>query len=173
MALILKFQEENKLMNRADIVAKMSLREKEIFEKYKDTYPFPIREFAEELDIKIIEKIGDSPGGKVGRENGVYCITIYVPRKAIIDKKTDLLHINTTITMILMDLFFEVETRDVEEAILRTCAFLMPRETFAKIGQELAAKSNFSCKKIGEYFGVPPDVVEFYMNYLNKNDKII
>ena len=116
--------------------------------------------------IKIIEKIGDSLGGKVGRENGVYCITIYIPRKPIIDKKMDLLYINTTIAMVLMDLFFDVETHDVERTLLRACAFLMPRETFAKIGQELAEKSNFSCKKIGEYFGVIPDAVEFYMNYL-------
>jgi hypothetical protein len=153
-------------MDRADIVARMSLREKEIFEKYKDTYPFPIREFAEELDIKIIEEIADSLGGKIGRENGVFCITIYTPRKPIINKKMDLLHINTVITMIVMNLFFEEETPANDIATLRACAFLMPRETFVKIGQELAEKSNFSCKKIGEYFGIPPSAAEFYMNYL-------
>ncbi len=148
-------------MNREDIVAKMSLREKEIFEKYKDTYPFPIREFIEEIGIKVIIESGKMFAGlSKNEEDGVHHIVV----TGSPDKETE----NVMLCLILMHFYFERYTNniDMEWGTRIASLFLMPTETFLKIGAELSAKSKFSYKKMGKYFGVPPGLISLHADYL-------
>jgi len=42
-------------MDREEVIKLMTLSERGVFEKYKDIYPFPIKQFIEEIGIEIID----------------------------------------------------------------------------------------------------------------------
>lgn len=154
MAILLKFQEESKRMNRADIVARMALREKEIFEKYKDIYPFPTRKFVEEIGIKIIEedeKNGQQLAILTKEKNGKYQISI---------TKTAT-HKDFGVCIKLMEYIFSkfaYKAQDIELSLL----FLVTKEEFSKTMIKYSIKSKLGKKKIAKHFGIPTSSVDFY-----------
>lgn len=144
-------------MNRADIVAKMALREKEIFEKYKDTYPFPAKEFSEEIGIKIIKNGSDFC---LKKDKDQYVINI--PCESL-EYQSD----RNSICMGLISYFFDdIHLIDTTVAI---CALLMSTE-FIKASFE----SGLSVEKIEEVANiadVPIGILMYYITYLGITDE--
>jgi hypothetical protein len=147
-------------MNRDDIVAKMALREKEIFEKYKDTYPFPIRQFVEELEIMVIKSNLKGDGTLNRLENGQYQICI--PSHHLSDDETD----NIFICVVLMHIILNKTIPDMEWGTKLAVEFLMPRKVFFEIGNDLFKKSKLTTERIAKYFGIPIGFVNYPINDL-------
>lgn len=156
-------------MNRQDIIDKMTLSEKEFFEKYKDTYPFPIRKFIEEIGIKI--EYDDDPVcfNKTNWTNNIFYISNHDNvRKMKISKNIK----DVLLTLQLLTYFFyrdnpmplvgkEGSNELSEEDKILVCVFLMPHEVF----REQVFKLKGNLKKVAKYFGVPPMFIEFYCEY--------
>ena len=146
------------MIDRSDIVAKMSLREKEVFEKYKDTYPFPMRKFLEEIDIKVQIKKEDS--SRTSRENdGI--LHMYISKELTKNEA------NVRLCIMLMNIYFDHPAVDIMWGMETACTFLMPKEKFFDIAQkEFAKQSSFPLKYLAKYFAVPRGVIISYMEYL-------
>ncbi len=146
------------MIDRSDVVAKMSLREKEIFEKYKDTYPFPIRKFLEEIDIKVQTTKGDSSYVAKG-DDGI--LNIYTSEKLTKNEAS------VGLCSMLMHFYFDHPGSDVKWGIETACIFLMPPEKFHKIAYEQSIKqTSRPIKYLAKYFAVPNGIIIFYMEYL-------
>ena len=162
-------------MNRDDIVAKMALREREIFEKYKDTYPFPIKEYIEELEIEIISHKDDEQAGITKKNDRFYIIISgkYLEKETSLENKAAL---QTLLSHELMHYFFDqdqfTENGNLyfEDQVnhcgritnIRSWSFLMPPNVFRKKRNELV-----SLKKVAEYFMMPLSVVKDYSRYVD------
>lgn len=157
-------------MNRSDIIDKMTPQEKEVFEKYKDTYPFPIRKFIEEIGIKI--EYDDDPVcfNKTNWTDNIFYISNHDNvRKMKISKNIKYLVLASQ----LLTYFFyrdnpmslvgkEGANNLSEENKILVCTFLMPLRFF----MEQTVRFDGHIKKLSKYFGVPPFIIGFYIDYL-------
>lgn len=144
-------------MNRQDIIDRMALREKEIFKKYENTYPFPIRKFIEEIGIEIIEEeeIDNRQHCTLSKEK-----TDRGARYKIILTKTGYekdFAICTRLMHYLFDSWDDKDIRMVEFAF----QFLLPRHEFSKIKTKVMQSKPYQ-KKIAKRFGVPQRLLEFF-----------
>lgn len=158
-------------MNRQDIIDKMNPSEKEIFEKYQDTYPFPIRKFIEEIGIKI--KYDDDPVNlaKMAQESdGKF--TMILSNHDNKPKNSEMIEDMSLLTQLLYHIFTRDDSRykeytyemkkPTEDVKISLCEFLMPLEVFKR----QASKPNTGIKKLSKYFGVPLGIIRFYIEYL-------
>ncbi len=157
-------------MNRQDIVAKMNPHEKEIFEKYKNTYPFPTRKFIEEIGIKIEYDDDQNPKNQIKmieKIDATFCMVISSQCKKT-KKEQDLILLCQLIYHLFTknDLRYNESTYSMgempEETIITLCAFLMPSDIFKK----QILKFQADLKKIAKYFGIWPGMIEFYSKYV-------
>lgn len=61
-----------------DITVKMSATEKVVYEKYRNSFPFPVVQFADEIGLKIFvtEKAPESMCGAISKHNDEYHIVV-------------------------------------------------------------------------------------------------
>lgn len=155
-------------MNRQDIIDKMTQQEREVFEKYKDTYPFPIRKFIKEIGIKIEYDDDPKNWAKVVEKEGV----IYMIFSNHLGKQNKIIEDITLLMQLIHYLF--IRSNPVYNAMnctlnkldemskISICVFLMPVDVFKR----QVLKFNSNTKKIAKYFGVPASLIEFYAEYL-------
>lgn len=159
-------------MNRQDIIDKMTPREKEIFEKYQGTYPFPIRKFIEEIGIKI--KYDDDPVllAKLMVQESDGKFTMILSNRDNKPKNSEMIEDMLLFTQLLYHIFTRDDSgykeytyemkKPTEDVKISLCAFLMPIEVFKR----QASKPNTGIKKLSKYFGVPLGIIGLYIEYL-------
>jgi len=159
-------------MNRQYIIDRMTLREKEIFKKYENTYPFPIRKFIEEIGIRIVEK-NNQKFPMIHHENdGVNYITICkdkIPKECRSKEHTAFI-----LALVLIYYFFNrdkkfhyheiIPDNDYMDKKILAYELLMPKDILFKKLEQLG-----NAQKVAKYLGVPPVLIEIYMKVLTSN----
>jgi len=141
---------------RDDLISIMSSRDKEVFERYKDTYPFPIEKFIEEIGVESINK-------RLGTENIYYTIPI-----DNIDKPLDTKCHNFGLCMHIVNYIISTHYNDkiflpyIENMVL-TAGFLAPPDKIFE-----ASKKFKTPQKISKHFGVPLQAFDMYAERLNQ-----
>ena len=154
-------------MNRQDIIDKMTPSEKKVFEKYKDTYPFPIRKFIEEIGIKIVCNEDEQNLAEMYEKDGAFYMHISKHHEVGVQAKDMsylvlfMHHLFTRNNAFLNEYTCEIKKLNEEMKILLS-VFLMPLDVFKR----QVRKFNCNAKKLSKYFGVPTGAIEFYAEYL-------
>lgn len=147
---------------RNDLVAMMTSRDKEIFEKYKDTYPFPIEKFIEEIGVESINK-------RLGTDNIYYTIPIDNIDKPLDAKCHDFGLCMHIVNYIISTHYNKKMFLPCIDNMVLTAGFLAPPSKISEVYEKLKKP-----KKIAKYFGVPDTVFLEYAIRMNQiADKIL
>lgn len=171
-----------------EITNKMNSGEKEIYEKYRESFPFPIVEFANKIGLKVFidDELPDTLSGAISKEGDIYHIILngkHSENRMRFTLAHELGHYFNDKDFLDKEGKIEDESRQSKNWLYRkwgsqpcddvdmnkrdvmanqfAAEILMPQDVFIKKWKELSTP-----EEVAKYFKVSPDAVRVRASYL-------